>query len=101
MRKWTLIILVTGFVYIMGYSALRFTGVVHNTNYYMNNFQTRSYIALIYAVPGCIVENIVFYSYAFGWRGTLGAFSELRISHTDGPFISTNNDILWWSWKFG
>ncbi len=101
MKKHITIVMVSIVVYLSVYSGLRYFGYVGNVNYYFNNYHTNSYVIMVVATPGCVLENLVFYTWAFGWRGPLIAFSDLRFNRSDCAFMGSDNHILWWSRKYG
>ena len=84
--------------YLSYYHTCRLTGIVGNTNYFLNNYYTDSKLAHAICPPGCVVENLITYTVNFGWSGTRMALTDLRFSllpYEDAP-ISFENTIYWW-----
>ena len=92
-KKCLLIFLILS--YLVTYSFIRVNGLVYNKIYYVNYYQTNSKIILIYSVPGCITENIIYYTGTYGWQGIRIAFTNLNLNYSKFHYENNGNDILW------
>ena len=99
MKNYKLLLFVIGFSYLVIYGIIRLNGLVYNQNMYQNNYFTNNKIILIFSVPGCFLENCIFYTCTYGWRGTPLAFNSLNINYSEPQNQLESNDILWWNLK--
>ena len=86
-------------LYLLIYCVIRLSGLVYNRNMYLNNFNSNNRIILIFSAPGCVIENLLFYSCTYGWRGTKLAFTSLNLNYSELQNETEYNDILWWNFK--